>query len=127
MAALIYFDTHAVVALYKDFDLLGEKARRLLRRQHDYAISPIVCLELQFLYEIKQIKHSPRRILQHLDDAVGLTLCPKPFAAVIELAEGLGWTRDPFDRIIVAQASLDHSPLITKDSRIHEHYPKAVW
>ena len=127
MAAVIYFDTHAVVALYKDLDLLGEKARRLLRRQDDCAISPIVCLELQFLYEIQQIKHSPRQILRHLDNAIGLAICAKPFAAVIEEAESLSWTRDPFDRIIVAQASLDLNPLITKDARIHEHYRKAVW
>jgi PIN domain nuclease of toxin-antitoxin system len=127
VAAVIYFDTHAVVVLYKDLDLLGEKARKLLKRQDDYAISPIVCLELQFLYEIQQIKHSPRQILRHLDNAIGLDICTKPFAAVIELAEGLGWTRDPFNRIIVAQASLDLDPLITKDARIHEHYRKAVW
>lgn len=127
MAAMIYFDTHAVVALYKDFNLLGKNARRLLKKQAECAISPIVCLELQFLYEIQQIKHSPRQILQHLDNAMGLTVCPKPFALVIHLAEDLGWTRDPFDRIIVAHASLDLDPLITKDLRIREHYPKAVW
>ncbi len=124
---MIYFDTHAVVAVYKDLDLLGVKARRLLRREVDYAISPIVCLELQFLYEIRQIKHAPRQILRHLEDAIGLTMCAKPFASVIEIAEGLGWTRDPFDRIIVAQASMELDPLITKDARIHEHYRKAVW
>jgi PIN domain nuclease of toxin-antitoxin system len=127
VAAVIYFDTHAVVALYKDIDLLGEKARRLLKRHADCAISPIVCLELQFLYEIQQIKHPPRQILRHLDSAIGLSICGKPFASVIELAEGLSWTRDPFDRIIVAHASLDLEPLITKDARIHEHYRKAVW
>jgi PIN domain nuclease of toxin-antitoxin system len=124
---MIYFDTHAVVALYKDMDLLGVKARRLLRRQAEYAISPIVCLELQLWYEIRQIRHSPRQILRHLDDAIGLAICAKPFMSVIELAENLGWTRDPFDRIIVAQASLDLDPLITKDLRIHEHYGKAIW
>jgi PIN domain nuclease of toxin-antitoxin system len=127
VAAVIYFDTHAVVALYKDIDLLGEKARRLLKRHDDYAISPIVCLELQFLHEIQQIRHSPRQILRHLDSAIGLTICAKPFGSVIEMAEGLGWTRDLFDRIIVAHASLDLDPLITKDARIHEHYRKAVW
>jgi PIN domain nuclease of toxin-antitoxin system len=124
---MIYFDTHAVVALYKDIDLLGGKARRLLRRHTDFAISPIVCLELQFLYEIQQIKHSPRQIMHHLDSAIGLAICDKPFESVIEFAEGLSWTRDPFDRIIVAHASLDLSPLITKDARIHAHYRKAVW
>ncbi len=124
---MIYFDTHAVVALYKDLDLLGQRARWLLRRQSDYGISPIVRLELQFLYEIRQVKHSPRQILRHLENSIGLAICSKPFASVIELAEGLGWTSDPFDRIIVAQASLDLDPLVTKDSRIHEHYRKAVW
>jgi PIN domain nuclease of toxin-antitoxin system len=127
MASLIYLDTHAIVALYKDINLLGEKARRLLRKGGALVISPIVRLELQLLYEIQQIRHSPRQILQHLDEAVGLALCEKPFASVIEVAESLVWTRDPFDRIIVAQASLNSDPLITKDSRIHEHYRKAVW
>jgi len=72
MAAVIYFDTHAVVALYKGINLLGEKSRRLLRRRTDYLISPIVCLELQFLYEIRQIKHEPRIILRYLDNSIGL-------------------------------------------------------
>ena len=127
MAAVIYFDTHAVVALYKDMDLLGKRAQALLARQSDYAISPIVRLELQFLYEIQQIRHSPRQILRHLDSAIGLIICEKSFEDVVELAEGLGWTRDPFDRIIVAQAALDLDHLITKDARIHEHYQKAIW
>jgi PIN domain nuclease of toxin-antitoxin system len=127
VAAVIYFDTHAVVALYKDVELLGRKARNLLRKQTDCAISPIVVLELHFLYEIQRIKDPPRLILRHLDDAIGLALCDKPFASVIEFSAGLTWTRDPFDRIIVAQAALDLDPLITKDARMHEHYRKAVW
>lgn len=127
MAAVIYFDTHAVVALYKDMDLLGKRAQALLRKQSDYAISPIVRLELQFLYEIQQIRHSPRQILRHLENAIGLAICGKSFEAVVELAEGFAWTRDPFDRIIVAQAALDLDHLITKDARMHEHYQKAVW
>ena len=37
------------------------------------------------------------------------------------------WTRDPFDRLITAQAAVDDSPLLTKDDTIHTYYPKAVW
>ena len=124
---MIYFDTHAVVAVYKDFKLLGKNSRRLLKTQAEYAISPMVCLELRFLYEIQQIKHPPREILRYLDGSIGLGVCPKPFADVIQVADSLHWTRDPFDRIIVAQASLDMDPLVTKDLCIHEHYEKAVW
>ncbi len=124
---MIYLDTHAVVALYKDWELLGKNARRLLKKRADCGISPIVCLELQFLYEIQQIKHPPRQILGHLDNALGLAVCAKSFASVIQLAEGLAWTRDPFDRIIVAQASLDSDPLITRDLRIQQNYRNSVW
>jgi PIN domain nuclease of toxin-antitoxin system len=38
------------------------------------------------------------------------------------------WTRDAFDRIIVAQAKLNGlAPLISSDEEIAEHYPRTVW
>jgi PIN domain nuclease of toxin-antitoxin system len=42
-------------------------------------------------------------------------------------AETIQWTRDPFDRIIVAQATLKHSPLITKDETLRKHYKHCIW
>jgi PIN domain nuclease of toxin-antitoxin system len=42
-------------------------------------------------------------------------------------AEAHDWTRDPFDRLIVAQASLFDAPLITKDADVHAHYRNVVW
>ena len=37
------------------------------------------------------------------------------------------WTRDTFDRLIVAQAKTRDASLLTKDRTILEHYPHAVW
>ena len=37
------------------------------------------------------------------------------------------WTRDPFDRIIVAQSKLADAPLLTKDNTIRKQYKKAFW
>ena len=45
----------------------------------------------------------------------------------VEAAERLSWTRDPFDRLIVAQASLAGAPLVTKDRMIRKHFAKAAW
>jgi PIN domain nuclease of toxin-antitoxin system len=39
----------------------------------------------------------------------------------------ISWTRDPFDRIIVANASLENSILVSKDQSILGHYPFARW
>jgi PIN domain nuclease of toxin-antitoxin system len=41
--------------------------------------------------------------------------------------ERVQWTRDPFDRLIVAQALLHDAPLITKDEHIRRHYAGALW
>jgi PIN domain nuclease of toxin-antitoxin system len=37
------------------------------------------------------------------------------------------WTRDPFDRLITAQAAVGSDVLITKDATITANYPRAVW
>jgi PIN domain nuclease of toxin-antitoxin system len=36
------------------------------------------------------------------------------------------WTRDPFDRLIVANAK-GFAWLISADEAIRKHYPRAVW
>jgi PIN domain nuclease of toxin-antitoxin system len=38
---------------------------------------------------------------------------------VVTQAMPLSWTRDPFDRLIVATAILHRAPLVTRDERIH--------
>ena len=45
----------------------------------------------------------------------------------MELAAEETWTRDPFDRVIVAQARLRGAPLLTKDRAIHAGYERAIW
>jgi PIN domain nuclease of toxin-antitoxin system len=46
---------------------------------------------------------------------------------VTAIAATLGWTRDPFDRVIVAHALADDLPLLTRDERIRRHCPLARW
>lgn len=40
---------------------------------------------------------------------------------------GLTWTRDPFDRMIAAQAIVADAPLVTADRTILANLPLAVW
>ena len=46
---------------------------------------------------------------------------------VVDRAMKLTWTRDPFDRLLVATALLHDAPLITRDRRIHECFAGASW
>ena len=127
MAALIYLDTHVVAWMFAGkADLLPETAQTLID-EHDLLISPAVALELQYLYEIRRTAEPARVVLQALASELGLKICDLPFPEVVEAALDEGWTRDPFDRLLVAQAKVRNAPLVTKDPVIHEHYPRSVW
>ena len=124
---MIYLDTHIVAWLYAGLsDRLSESARALLQNQEPY-ISPMVCLELQYLFEIGRVKHGSDQVVQALAGQLGLRVCDRPFAEVVHIAQRQVWTRDPFDRIIVAQAALGPDMLITKDETIRANYAGGKW
>lgn len=124
---MTYLDTHVVAWLYAGrLDLLTDRVRHALR-DDEPAISPMVRLELQYLHEIGRVRTPAAAVVAELGRAIGLTVCTQPFAAVVERAEAQSWTRDPFDRIIVAQAALRRSRLLTKDETIRKQYRHAVW
>jgi len=128
MAPLIYLDTHVVVWLYaRGKEAVTPKVAGLLESISDIRLSPMVRIELQYLFEIERVSTPPLPVLDALESALGVTICKAPFPAVVREAESHGWTRDPFDRLIVAQAALLDAPLITKDENIHAYYSKAVW
>lgn len=87
----------------------------------------MVLLELEMLYEKGSIRYSASQILADLNQQLGLSLCQLSMAAVLNCALGVKWTREPGDRIIVANAMANNfAPLISTDRRIQEHYESAI-
>ncbi|WP_216700294.1 type II toxin-antitoxin system VapC family toxin [[Leptolyngbya] sp. PCC 7376] len=117
-----------IIWLYGDASKkLSSMAEKLIK-ENDLLISPMVRLELQYLYEIERLGSSPQTILEYLAAKKSrLKVCQKDFDLVVEEALKITWTRDAFDRLIVAHASLHNNILLTKDRRILEHYDHAVW
>lgn len=123
----LYLDTHAVIWLFaKDLHRFSDKVLSLLPH-HKLLISPMVKLELQYLYEIKRLNYTPEQILSSLEDSIHLSICPKNWLSIINQAIHCDFTRDAFDRLIVAHAMLDNSILISKDERLSQHYAYCVW
>lgn len=124
---MIHLDTHVVVWLYeKKRELFSAKALTLINGE-DLAISPMVVLELQYLFEIDRIRARAKVIFDYLHDYIGLAQDTASFQRVSEKALELSWTRDPFDRLIVAQASCQSARLLTKDTQIRKNFSSAVW
>lgn len=124
---MIYLDTHVAAWLYAGRRELFPAAAQQLLEEEDLLISPMVGLELQYLYEIQRVTVPAARVLEALQTELGLTVCDLPFPRVAAVAWDEGWTRDPFDRLIVSQAKVRGAPLLTKDGTIHSHYALAVW
>lgn len=124
---MIYIDTHIVVWLFAgQVEKLSDQAKNLLN-DNEIRVSPIVRLELQYLNEIKRITVSANDIITDLSNSIGLKVCDKNFNNIINGSMILTWTRDPFDRIIVAHATLNEDYLVTKDKTILENYSKSLY
>ena len=125
---MIYLDTHVVLWLYlRRGEGLSERARWLIEYETEILISPIVLLEVDYLHEIGRTTLGSAPVFKYLHQKIGLQACKKSFIDVIQTASQLPWTRDPFDRIITAQAAIERNRLISKDRTILEHYEHAVW
>jgi len=124
---IAYLDTHAVIRLADGRPRIGRDAAKLIEKA-DLLISPMVLVELEYLHEIGRLTLPARDIVRKLEHELGIRLCDLPFANMARAALNENWTRDPFDRMIVAQAKLNGlAPLISTDGEIAEHYPRTVW
>ncbi len=124
---MIFLDTHAVVWLHanqlEQFDSPG----LTLLREEILTISPMVILELEYLKEVGRIAYAGQDIVNFLANRIDLQTDPVSFLPIIEKSLKYSWTRDPFDRIITAQADFHGARLLTRDRIIRENYSLAIW
>jgi len=123
-----YLDTNIVIFLHAgNVTRLTHRAKEQIESA-DLLVSAMVLLELEMLYEKGTINYPAAQILSDLNQQMGLSVCQFPMAVVMSSALRLKWTREPGDRIIVANAIANNeAPLVTSDRRINEQYPNAVW
>ena len=125
---IAYLDTQVVIWLMQGEETKISRDAKAVFESADLLISPIVTVELEILYELRRTKQPWRDVQMSLGSEIGLRVCDLSFTSVSYAALGEGWTRDPFDRIIVAHAKANGSALlISADEEIRKHYRRAVW
>jgi PIN domain nuclease of toxin-antitoxin system len=125
---IVYLDTNAAVFLAQRGAARFHPAARRLIEHGNLRICPMVLLELEYMSEVGRSALRGQDVLRKLEQELGVAVCDLPFADVARAALDEKWTRDPFDRIIVAQARLKGlGPLISSDEEIAKHYPRTVW
>jgi PIN domain nuclease of toxin-antitoxin system len=122
-----YVDTHVLVWIGRgETDKISAAAQRALD-DYDLLVSPAAVLEFEFLHEIGRLRASAEKMIALLESEIAIRVCDLPFRDVVNQTLKERWTRDPFDRLIVANAKAAGAPLVTKDERIRKHYPRAIW
>lgn len=124
---MIYLDTHVLLRLYLgDLEKLSVAARKNIEEE-DLYVSPAAVLELELLHEIGRLEPTASKLVSVLEQSLAIRICELPFRTVVQHALKESWGRDPFDRLIVANAKAQDAPLVTKDERIRRNYPRAIW
>jgi PIN domain nuclease of toxin-antitoxin system len=114
-AGVILLDTNALIWI----DAGHARSRSLLQRGERLYVSPASVLELQFLHESGKVRLRNQTVQWVVNDDRWLVDEPPAGSWFLRAAE-VGWTRDPFDRLLVAHAQVRRWRLATADARMLE-------
>jgi predicted nucleic acid-binding protein len=116
---MILLDTNAAIFL-----LAGDRrARPLLRLRERLALSPIVLLEMTYLQERGRARFTTSSPVASARDDPRWTYDEPGLADVVAESLALGFTRDPFDRLIAGHALHRRWRLATSDELLLTHLP----
>ena len=125
--SLVFLDTHIAVWLYAGLiEKISDTAKQAIEN-NDLMISPLVRLELQYLFEIGRVTVKPDTIVKNLFAAIGLRVSETPLQQIIEKAMKINWTRDVFDRMLSAETMVTGGGFITADKNIKSNLKLAIW
>lgn len=114
-------DTHTLLWSLAEPDRLGNNARKLIeQRSTPLVVSAVSAWEISTKYRLGLLPHSEGIIAgytRHLD-RLGVTRLDINESHA-HIAGSLSWEhRDPFDRMLVAQAMIESLTIITQDREI---------
>ena len=124
---MTYLDTHVLLRLYLGHSHKLSPAARKAIDEEDLLVSPAAVLELELLLEIGRLDPSAITLIGALEKDLGVRICELPFYRVVQHALKERWGRDPFDRLIVANAKAREATLVTQDEKILRNYSHAIW
>jgi PIN domain nuclease of toxin-antitoxin system len=122
----LLLDTHTALWFLLDQDQLGANANRVLDdRTNEILLSAVVPWEIAIKRGLGKLE-APADYLEQLlsYDVVPLPITLAHAAAVETLPDH---HRDPFDRLLIAQALTERSTIVTNDTRIRAYDVPVLW
>lgn len=123
MGLRVLLDTHAVLWALTEPDRLSSSARALIEGlQTDVLVSAASAWEIATKYRLGKLPRAESVVMGYSAHLIRLRARELPIASSHALAAGLFAVnhRDPFDRMLAAQAIAESVPLITDDPAMAE-------
>ena len=114
---MILLDTNAVLWLHQGH----RRAGRLETQSSRLYMSPASLLELQFLVEAGRLRLRSGAAASDVAEDDRWVVDDPPSSDWFRRAVEIGWTRDPFDRLLVAHARLRGWRIATGDGELLDH------
>ena len=123
-AVTLLLDTHFLIWLVLGSDRLAEFP--WLDRYQPWGVSPVSFLEIQFLAEIGRLSVRNPEFTSAVMDDPRFSVDDIALVALVRHGLKLGWTRDPFDRLLAAHSLARRVPLCSLDRRVRGHHRLVV-
>jgi len=120
----LLLDTHFLIWLVLGSDRLAEFP--WLDRYRPWGVSPVSFLEIQCLAEIGRLSVRNPEFTSAVMDDPRFRVDDIALVAVVRHGLKLGWTRDPFDRLLAAHSLARRVPLCSLDRRVRGHHRLVV-
>ncbi|MGA2570683.1 MAG: type II toxin-antitoxin system VapC family toxin [Terracidiphilus sp.] len=115
--ARILLDTHVLLWLVDGGPRLTTEAKKLIRDAERVFVSAATIWEVAIKVRLGKLRVNPDELIEEMQ-RIGLEELPVYARHAKEVAKLPLYHRDPFDRLIVAQAKTDMLRLVTNDAQL---------
>ena len=123
-------DTHVFIWMDSDPSQLSSTVEVILKnKQHEVYLSVVSVWEIQIKTQIGKLmlSASADKLIQEQQQNNELQILPINLAHALKIGELPLHHKDPFDRLLVAQAIVEGYILITKESLLSQYPVNVIW
>lgn len=125
----LLLDTHAFIWWYNEPDRLPQQVLSACQDTSNSLVLSVASVwEMQIKSQLGKLRlNAPlTEIIRHQQEQNQLQILPITLPAVFALSDLPMHHRDPFDRLLIAQAKVDQLQLVSNDGQF-QHYPVSIF
>ncbi len=126
----VLLDTHSLLWLVTDHPGLSDRAKALfLDERNELVVSAVTGFEIAVKFSLGELKltEPPREFLENRICNNALSRLPISLEHTCRLAHLPFHHRDPFDRLLAAQAIAEDLPILSRDAVLSDYGVERIW